>query len=80
MRKSRWLGKINERVDAQWCLLKQRVRSCDAVSNLRIPQSFVNEFLTVVVHLRAVLAAESIDSRCRDEACLLYTSPSPRDS
>ena len=45
MRKSWRLRQINERVDAQRCLLKQRVWSCDVVSKLRIQLPLIHRFL-----------------------------------
>ena len=45
MRESWRLWQINERVDAQWCLLKQRVWPCNLVSELCIQKPIFRGFL-----------------------------------
>jgi hypothetical protein len=70
VRESWRLRQINERIDAQWCLLKQRVWLCNTVSELRNIPSLVY-ILTVVVHLESVFAARFVVSSCRVVVSLL---------
>ena len=72
MRESWRLRQIDERVDAQWCLLKQRVWSCDAVSEVSIQQLSINEFLLSScifgVHSLLVVLIRLETARCRQPA------------
>lgn len=71
MRESWWLWKIDERVDAQRRLLKQRVRPCNAISRLHAYLYIYRLELTVVVHLEAcIVAIGVVDSSRRDIASL----------
>jgi hypothetical protein len=69
MRESWRLWQINERVNAQWCLLKQWVWSCDVVSELRIQKLYIRGFLLSSCIL-SVFAGRCVDSSCRDVASL----------
>ena len=70
MRESWRLRQINERIDAQWCLLQQRVWSCDVVSKDAHTEAVYRPILTVFVHLevysrlRVLIQAAAMSPAC----------------